>query len=70
MDKQMQELTHRQAHSIIPVYPKNIHPAGYNETKNISLKYKKTLWQKGENAGYQHFLLLSQCFQKASSSSH
>ena len=22
---------------------------------------------KGENAGYQHFLLLSQCFQKASS---
>ena len=25
--------------------------------------------RKGENAGYQHFLLFSQCFQKASSTS-
>ena len=36
-------------------------------------KYKFTLERvensvgKGENAGYQHFLLFPQCFQKASS---
>ena len=25
---------------------------------------QKTLWGKKENAGYQHFLLFPQCFQK------
>ena len=25
---------------------------------------RKALWEKGENAGYQHFLLFPQCFQK------
>ena len=26
----------------------------------------KTLWEKGENAGYQHFLLFLQCFPRGS----
>ena len=25
----------------------------------------KTLWEKGENAGYQHFLPFPQCFRQA-----
>ena len=29
-------------------------------------KELKTLWGKRENAGYWHFLLFPQCFQKAS----
>ena len=29
-------------------------------------KKKKKIVGKGENAGYQHFLLFPQCFQKAS----
>ena len=28
----------------------------------------KNIVEKGENAGYHHFLLFSQCFQKASTS--
>ena len=28
---------------------------------------EENIVRKGENAGYQHFLLLKQCFQKASS---
>ena len=34
---------------------------------HFSLIKKKTLWEKEKNAGYQHFLLFPQCFQKASS---
>ena len=30
-------------------------------------RVESTVGKKGENAGYQHFLLLSQCFQKPSS---
>ena len=30
----------------------------------ISLTGKKTYWEKKENAGYQHFLLFPECFQK------
>ena len=32
----------------------------------FKLKKKKNIVGKGENAGYQHFLLFTQCFQKAS----
>ena len=39
-----------------------------NVTKQLEfvLGKEKTLWEKGENDGYQHFLLFPQCFQKAS----
>ena len=32
----------------------------------ISEKKLKTLWQKGEIARFEQFLILSQCFQKSS----
>ena len=31
-------------------------------------KSLKTLWEKGKNAGHQHFVLFPQCFLKTSSS--
>ena len=43
-----------------------------NDNLNLNRKLKFPLGRvenivgKGENAGYQHFLLFSQCFQKAS----
>ena len=43
-----------------------------DDTINVPEKFKFVLKRvensvgKGENAGYQHFLLFSQCFQKAS----
>ena len=33
---------------------------------NFDMGMVKNLVEKGENAGYQHFLLFAQCFQKAS----
>ena len=33
----------------------------------FSMIQQKTIVGKGENAGYQHFLLFSQCFPKSSS---
>ena len=33
---------------------------------NMNQKLKFDIAGKGENAGYHHFLLFSQCFQKAS----
>ena len=35
-----------------------------NVTKNV-MRRVENIARKGENAGYQHFLLFSQCFQKA-----
>ena len=32
---------------------------------NLPWEGQKTLWEKGENVGNQHFLLFPQCFQKA-----
>ena len=43
-----------------------------DDKMNVTEKLKFVLWRirntvgKGENAGYQHFLLFPQCFQKAS----
>ena len=39
-----------------------------NLTKNFKFVFERVenIVGKGENVGYQHFLLLSQCFQKAS----
>ena len=37
------------------------------EKLNFVLGRVETIVEKGENAGYQHFLLFPQCFQKASS---
>ena len=42
-----------------------------DDTMNVTEKWKFLLVRvenmgKGENAGYQHFLLFAQCFQKAS----
>ena len=34
----------------------------------LVFKWVENIVRKGENAGYQHFLLFPQCFQKASSS--
>ena len=40
--------------------------------KNVTQKMKfiservENIWEKGENAGYQHFLLFPKCFQKPS----
>ena len=34
--------------------------------KNLVLGRVQNIVEKGENAGYQHFLLFPQCFQKAS----
>ena len=41
-----------------------------NDTQNIKSVFHKVgnMVGKGENAGYQHFLLFPQCFQKALSS--
>ena len=39
-----------------------------DDTINVTEKLKFVLG-KGENAGFQHFLLFPKCFQKASSSS-
>ena len=36
-----------------------------NEKFNFGLGRTKNIVGKGENAGYQHFLLFPQCFQKA-----
>ena len=45
----------------------------FADNKTILIKKLKFIWErventvgKGENAGYQHFLLLLQCFQKLS----
>ena len=35
------------------------------ETLKLVLGWVKYIVGKGENAGYQHFLLFQQCFQKA-----
>ena len=42
-----------------------------NVTQNIQVVFHRTenIVEKEENAGYQHFLLFPQCFQKAFSSS-
>ena len=42
-----------------------------NVTQNIKVVFHRieNIVEKEENAGYQHFLLYLQCFQKASSSS-
>ena len=37
-----------------------------NEKLNFGLGRVENIVGKGENAGYQHFLLLPQCFQKDS----
>ena len=37
-----------------------------NGTLNFVLERVENIVEKGENAGYQHFLLFQQCFQKAS----
>ena len=36
------------------------------EKLKVVLERVETWWEKGENAGYQHFLLILQCFQKVS----
>ena len=37
-----------------------------NQNEKFFLGWKKKHWGKGENAGYQYFLLFPQCFQKPS----
>ena len=37
-----------------------------NEQLKFGLRKVENIEVKGENAGYQNFLLFSQCFQKAS----
>ena len=37
-----------------------------NEKLKVGLGRAENIVEKGENAGYQHFLLFPQCFQKAS----
>ena len=39
-----------------------------DHTLNLSFEGQKTLCEKEKNAGYQHFLLSPQCFQKPFSS--
>ena len=41
-----------------------------NVTQNIKIVFRRVenIVEKGENAGYQHFLLFPQCFQEAFSS--
>ena len=36
------------------------------KNRNSFLGWVENIMGKGENAGYQHFLLFAQCFQKAS----
>ena len=38
-----------------------------NQKLKFALGMAENIVRKGENAGYQHFLLFPQCFQKASS---
>ena len=40
---------------------------GLAEIKGFVFERVENIVGKGENAGYQHFLLFPQCFQKASS---
>ena len=37
-----------------------------NQKSKFALGRVENIVEKGENAGYQHFLLFPQCFQKAS----
>ena len=37
-----------------------------NERLKFGLGIAENIVEKGENAGYQHFLLFPQCFQKGS----
>ena len=39
-----------------------------NENYHFHFRIKENIVGKGEDAGYQHFLLFPQCFQKQSSS--
>ena len=38
-----------------------------NQKLKFALRRVENIVEKEENAGYQHFLLFSQCFQKATS---
>ena len=43
------------------------HKSNLIENLNFVLERVEKILGKGENAGYQHFLLFSKCFQEASS---